>query len=312
MNLAMALQLLSTLQLPAHLKPGGFDHAAYYCQTGWLYVAHTANDSLDVIDCASDTYLRSIPNLGGVAGALANEERGLVFTSNRAENTVGIFSPANESDLTRVPVGLHPNGLAFDPGREILLAANVGDPEQAETFTLSVVDVDRREMIHSISVPGRTRWAIFDPWSDAYYINIARPALILVVPGRNPSHVAASWPLPVSGPHGLDLDDRFRRLYCACDGRTLLVVDLENGAIQGQSALSGSPDVLFFNSALRHLYVASGQPGCIDVFDMNHMALIETVATGRGAHTLGFDSDRNKVYAFLPQSHSALAFQDTG
>ena len=308
----MALNLLSTLPLPAHLKPGGFDHAAYYCHTGWLYVAHTANDALDVIDCAHDTYLRSIPNLGGVAGALANEERGLVFTSNRGEDTVGIFAPERESALAKVTVGQHPNGLAFDPGREILIAANVGEPEQPESCTLSVVDVDRREMIHAISAPGRTRWAIFDPWTDAYYINIVRPALILVVAGSNPSHVSASWQVPVSGPHGLDLDDRYRRLYCACDGRSLLAVDIETGAVQGQLALSGSPDVVFFNNALRHLYVASGDPGCIDVFDMDRMELIETVPTALGAHTLGFDSDRNKVYAFLPHTHSALVFEDRG
>jgi len=65
----MALKHLGYVELPAHAKPGGFDHAAIHRRTSRIYVAHTANDSLDVIDGASDSYLRSIPNLAEVAGA---------------------------------------------------------------------------------------------------------------------------------------------------------------------------------------------------------------------------------------------------
>ena|ERR1700681_3662510 len=88
----MSLELLGHVELPRNLKPGGFDHAAVHCGSGRLYVAHTANDALDVVDCVHNRYLHSIPNLTGVAGALVSDERNLVFTSNRGENTVGIFS----------------------------------------------------------------------------------------------------------------------------------------------------------------------------------------------------------------------------
>jgi DNA-binding beta-propeller fold protein YncE len=47
-----------------------------------LYVAHTANDALDVIDGATQTYVRSIPGLTGVAGALVSEEHDLVFVQS--------------------------------------------------------------------------------------------------------------------------------------------------------------------------------------------------------------------------------------
>jgi len=80
-------------------------------------VAHTINDALDVIDCANDCYHHSILNLIGVAGALVSDERNLVFTSNRGENTVGIFSPDDEASLVKVSVGVRPNGLSYDPIR---------------------------------------------------------------------------------------------------------------------------------------------------------------------------------------------------
>jgi YVTN family beta-propeller protein len=306
----MGLQFLHFIPLPEHVKPGGFDHAAIHRASNRLYVAHTINDALEVIDCAADQYLHAIPELAGVAGALVSDERNLVFTSNRGENTVGVLSPGNEQNLVKIPVGICPNGLAFDPQRGLLLAANVGNPDIPGPFTLSVVDVQRREMIHSIPVPGRTRWAIFDDQADAFYVNIADPAKIVIVDAAYPDRVARALPIPAAGPHGLNLDAENRRLFCACDAGKLLVIDLVTDSVQGEAGLSGAPDVIFYNPALHHLYAAVGDPGVIDVFDTLTLTRLETVATEKGAHTIAFDAQRNKVYAFLPQTHRSQVFAD--
>src|SRR5207344_44517 len=100
----------------------------------------TANDAVDVIDCAANTSVRSIPDLTGVAGALVSEEHDLVFTSNRGEDTIGIVSPERDEVLAKVGVGVRPNGLAYDPQRRVLLVANVGDPSRPGSFTVSIVD----------------------------------------------------------------------------------------------------------------------------------------------------------------------------
>lgn len=42
------------------------------------------------------------------------------------------------------------------------------------------------------------------------------------------------------------------------------------------------------------------------------MRRLETLATERGAHTLAFDAERNKVYAFLPQTHRAAVYVEKG
>jgi hypothetical protein len=38
-----------------------------------LYVAHTTNDALDIIDCVQDRCLYSIENLTGVPGTLVSD-----------------------------------------------------------------------------------------------------------------------------------------------------------------------------------------------------------------------------------------------
>src|SRR5215467_137879 len=121
----MTLKLQGSIDLPAHQHAGGFDHAAVHYRSSRLYVAHTSNDAIDVIDCAADQFLFSIPNLTGVAGALVSQPDGLVFTSNRGENTIGIFKVNDEQNIHKVQVGIRPNGLAFDSRHGSLLAANV-------------------------------------------------------------------------------------------------------------------------------------------------------------------------------------------
>ena len=307
----MALRLVGHVELPAHATAAGFDHGDVHQGTARLYVAHTANDALDVIDCATDRYLHSIPNLTGVAGALASDQRNLIFASNRGENTVGIFSPGDEKGLVKVGVGVHPNGLAYDPGRNLLVVAHAGDPAIAGSFTVSVIDVDRKARIADFPVPGRTRWTVFDPNTSLFYINISDPAVIVVIAAAQPDRVANVIPVPVAGPHGLDIDLLDKRLFCSCDSKKLVVLATD-GRVLDTLDISGVPDVVFFNAALHHLYVAIGDPGVIDVFDTASLKRIQTVATERGAKTLGFDRQRNKVYAFLPQSHRAAVYLDDG
>jgi DNA-binding beta-propeller fold protein YncE len=308
----MILEQTGEVKLPVHDKPGGFDHAAVHGPQGRLYVAHTANDAVDMINCATNLYLGSIPGLGGVAGALVSEEHDLVFTSNRAENTVGMFSPSQEEALIKVKVGLRPNGLAYDASRRLLLAANVGDPARPGFFTVSAVDVSTRAMIADVPVSGRTRWVVFDPESGCFYVNIADPPQIAVIEATKPSVVARTLSVPATGPHGLDLDAATSRLFCACDGKTLVVLDARAGAVLAQAELAGVPDVIFFNRERRHLYVAIGEPGLIEVFETDQMRRLETVRTEAGAHTLGFDPTRSAVYAFLPKTHRALVYADRG
>jgi DNA-binding beta-propeller fold protein YncE len=305
----MALQHVGFVDLPPSVKAGGFDHAAVDESTGRVYVAHTANDAVDVFDVSARRYVRSIPDLPAVAGALVAAPD-LVFTSNRGENTVGLATTADGARVEKIPVGIRPNGLAYDPQRARLLVAHVGDPAVADSFTVSVIDVRGRKRIADLAVPGRTRWAIYDPGGDAFHVNIADPPQIIVVESADPVRIRRVVAIPHGGPHGLDVDVKRRRLFCACDAGVLVAVDADSGKVVESHAISGVPDVVFFNAALDHLYVAIGEPGVIEVFETAAMVRRETVKTEAGAHTLSFDARRNIVCAFLPATHRAAVYED--
>jgi DNA-binding beta-propeller fold protein YncE len=305
----MALQPLGFIDLPAHTGSGGFDHAAVHAPTGRIYVAHTANDAVDVIDIETRRHVASIGGLGAVAGALVVESPELVITSNRGENTVGIFAPTDHPTVAKIDVGVRPNGLAYDPRRGRLLVAHVGDPAIPGSCTVSLVDVQARKRIADLAVAGRTRWAVYDAGSDAFHVNIADPPQVVVIDAGRAT-VRRTVSISVPGPHGLDLDVARRRLYCTCDARRVLEVDADSGAILEQASIPGGPDVVFFNAERSRLYVAIGDPGVIEVFGTAPFTHQQTVETEMGAHTLSFDAARNLVCAFLPESHRAAVYHD--
>ena len=307
----MALRFLGYIKLPESRGAGGFDHADVHSLTDRLYVAHTGNDEIDVIDVAQDRYIESMPGFTAVAGALVSEARGLVFTSNRGENTVSVFAPNAEQNTFKISVGVKPNGLAFDPVRGTLIAANVGDPSIPDSYSVSVVDLVRRERIAEVKTPGRTRWAIYDAAHEMFFVNIASPSRIVAIDARDPTKIFKEYEVPAAGPHGLELDPATGRLLCACDAGVLVAIDAASGSALGDVHLSGAPDVIFLHPQLGRLYVAIGDPGVIDVIDIGAMHREEVVSTETGAHTLALDRKRNKVYAFLPKSHRAEVFVDT-
>jgi hypothetical protein len=153
---------------------------------------------------------------------------------------------------------------------------------------------------------------MFDPRQEVFFVNIVEPAQIVVIEARRPTQIARVYDVPAAGPHGLDLDVAQGRLFCACDAGKLVCLEAHSGRVLDERELSGVPDELFFNARLAHLYVAVGDPAVIDVFDSSALERIETLATEQGAYTIAVDSDRNKVYAFLPQTHRAAVYVDMG
>jgi YVTN family beta-propeller protein len=241
------------------------------------------------IDCAQDRYVESIPGFTAVAGALVSKARGLVFTTNRGENSVSVFTPGGERNAFKIGVGIKPNGVAFDSARGLLIVANVGDPAISDSYTASVVDLERRERIAEIKVPGRTRWAVYNPALETFFINIASPAQIVAIDARDPTRVSKEYEVPAEGPHGLELDAAAGRLLCACDAGILFGIDAASGRFLSEVRLSGAPDVVFLNPRSGRLYVAIGDPGVIDVIDITAMRREEVVPTEAGAHTLALD-----------------------
>jgi DNA-binding beta-propeller fold protein YncE len=271
-----------------------------------MYVAHTGADRIDVLDCASGSYLHALPDLPGVAGVLVNEEHDRLFSSDRGAARVSVFRCSDESLLGQAAVGPHPNGLAFDRVRRRLYSFNLGEP-LGEGCTASVVDLDPMSVIDELPLPGRPRWAVYDEERDVVYANIKEPAQIVVIDCERLT-VARAIVIPSEGPHGLWLNSG--RLFCAADGGALTVVDRDSGQLVANLPLPGIPDVVMHDRDLHRIYVAIGEPGVVCSFDSERLEQVETVTTQQGAHTTGWDPVDQRLYVFCPGSSGAMVYEE--
>jgi len=291
------------------IPPGakqGFDHADVYRSARRMYVAHTGADRIDVLDCQRQTYLRSLPELPGVAGVLIDEGHDLLFTSDRGAARVSVFRCSDERLLGRVEVGPHPNGLAYDRSRRHLYAFNLGEP-LGENCSASVVDLGSMRVIADVPLPGRPRWAVYDEGRDCVYANIREPAQIVLIDAER-SEIVEVFEVPSEGPHGLALLGD--RLFCAADGAALVVLDANSGELVESLSLPGVPDVVMHDAGLQRLYVAIGEPGVVCSFETERLEHLETIETEAGAHTTGWDADGRRLYVFCPGSGGAAVFEE--
>src|SRR4029077_553280 len=282
----------------------GFDHADTYLDPAGsrLFVANTGGDRVDVLDCMSGTYLRSIAGLPGVAGVLIDSENDLLFTSDRAAARVSILRASDEGKLGEVIVGPRPNGLAFDPDSRNLYSFNLGEPA-GSNCTASVVSVDARRVVATIPLPGRPRWAVYDVEARCVYANISDPAVIVVIDADSLA-ISRSISVPAIGPHGLALvgGRGESSLWCAADGGELVILEPESGALRASLPLPGVPDVVMYDHGLGRAYVAVGSPGSVTVFDTRRRRELETIVTEEGAHTIGWDPVTHRLFVFQPAS----------
>src|SRR5262249_12385041 len=253
-------------------------------------------------------FLRSIPDLPAVAGVLVDTAGDLLVTSDRTAARVSVFRGSTEALLAPVGVGPRPNGLALDVPRRDPFSFHLRHPP-GTGCTASVVSIDAREVVATIPLPGRPRWAVFDQEADRVYVNIQDPAVILGIDGGTLSETGRIV-VGSAGPHGLALIDG--RLFCAADGGRLVAIEAATGHTLASLPLPGVPDVIMYDLARRLLFVAVGSPGTVSSFDIDALVEREVIETDPGAHTIGWDPATGQLYVFAPRLGEALVYREVG
>jgi DNA-binding beta-propeller fold protein YncE len=292
--------------LPPHAT-GGFDHGDVHAATGRVFVAHTANDTVDVFDGDRLELLRSVDGCPEGSGVLCARGDGnaIVFAAARGAGKVLVLDPMSYAIKTEIGVGPKPNGLAWDDGRRQLFVADVED------YRARLLEPVDGTTVASTQLPGRPRWCVYDSARDRFLVNIGEPACVAALAGGDAA-LQAQIGVSAAGPHGLDFDPQAGRAFVACDAGTLVVIDLTRNCEVASLPIGGEPDAIWFNAQRQLLYVAIGEPGLIDVVDCDRMTLAERLTTEQGAHTTAFDVDRQRLYVFLPHSCRAAVYEEMG
>jgi DNA-binding beta-propeller fold protein YncE len=286
-----------------------FDHGDVHWATGRVFVAHTAANTVEIVDGRSDKHLMTVPGCSEGSGVLCAQEQGIVFAAARGAGKALIIEARSMRTLREMSVGPRPNGLAWDERRKHLLVADV---QENQALLLAPDDSSwdsswRTEQ--AVPLPGRPRWCVYDAPRSRFLVNIREPACVAILSAVSGEQIAV-WPVSAAGPHGLDLDTDGGRAFVACDAGMVVALDLEGGREVSQAPISGAPDAIWYNAQHERLYVAIEDPGVVDVINTQTMSLEEEIVTERGAHTTAFDPDHQRLYVFLPATCRVAVYDE--
>jgi len=295
------LKHLGDVPLPSHAS-GGFDHADVHLESGRVFVAHTANGTVEVIDGEKLRHENTIEGCPEASGVLCAQKEGLVFAAARGTGKILTIDAKSQRLLHESQAGTKPNGLAWDSKRKRLLVADVSD-ENARLLNSS-----NGYVLSTRKLEGRPRWCVYDAAGDRFLINIRDPATVCVLKA-DALEQTASIPVKTHGPHGLAIDET-GHAYVACDGEKLVVLDLTGRSEQKGIPIAGAPDVILYNMKRQVVYCAAGDPGIIEVIDIRSNKIVERLETEAGAHTFAFDQIKQRMYTLLPKSCLAGVYEE--
>jgi hypothetical protein len=298
----MSLKALGTIDIPG-AAGSEFDHGIFDSKSRRVFIAHTKQSTIEVIDHDAGRHTATLPGFPGAAGAVADD--GEILVTNRGSASIAWLDSGTLKTKSVFDSGTRPNGAAIVKRLALGIAACIGD--EKETPSLQVFRLNDGQRT-KLDLPGRPRWCVTDAAAERLFLCIREPSMILVasLPDLRP---VAQWRLPCGGAHGLDIDHARGRLYAACDAGDLVEVDSNSGAVTNVWPISGVPDVTFFNPATGLVHVAIGEPGLVETVDPRTGRGMQTV-TSAGAHTTVLVPP-DRLYVISPAHGGVLVLSDT-
>ena len=268
---------------------GGWDYLAVDTARNRLYVSH--GTQVEVVDAARDSVIGVIPNTPGVHGIALAYELGRGYVSSGRDSSVTIFDLGTLAVLQRVNVGgRNPDAIGYDSWSKRVFTFNGGSANS------SVLDATSGALVGTLPLSGKPEFWVSDG-KGHMYVNIEDKATLVEFDPKSLKQLA-EWPLPgCQDPTGLGFDAKRERLFPVCGNGAMLVVDARNGTVLATLPIGQGVDGGGFDQGLGFAFASAGE-GKLSIVGESHgkYAVLQEVATARGARTMTVDPKTHRVY----------------
>lgn len=268
---------------------GGWDYLTADSDARRLYISRGTH--VMVIDADSGKSVGDIPDTNGVHGIALAPELGRGFTSNGREGMVSIFDIKTLATSNKVKVGEGPDAILYDPATKRVFTFNGRSQDS------TAIDGASGKVLGTIKLDGRPEFAASDAQGEIF-VNIEDKSELVVI-DPNKLEVKSKWPLaPCTGPSGLSIDRKNRRLFVGCDNKMMAVVDADSGKVLATPAIGDGVDATDFDPGTGLAFASCGE-GVLTVVkeeSPDKFSAAENVSTQQGARTLALDSKTHNVF----------------
>ncbi len=282
---------------------GGWDYPSVDSAAHLLYLSRATH--VAIIDTVSGKTVGDIADTPGVHGiALAADlKRG--YISAGITNRVKVFDLRTRKGIADIAVGAKPDAILYDPHTHRVVAFN-GRSDNA-----SVIDTGTNTVMETIALGGEPEFARSDE-AGHVYVNLVDKNELAVI-DMAALKVTASWPLPgCDAPTGLALDAAHARSFSVCSNAAMTILDAQSGRAIATLPIGHGVDGAQFDPDSQNAFSSNGD-GTLTVVhesDPEHFAVIQTLATAKGARTMALDPATHRLY--LPTASFGPVAQGPG
>ena len=295
-----ALQLSRTIVLSG--VSGKFDHLAIDAAGERLFIAAAGNHSVEVIDLKTDKVDQSIAGMGKPHGLAWVAATGSLYV---ADGSLGELRVYHGSPLTlagKIKLSDDADDMVYDAADRLLFVGH-GGSDAANPAKIAVVNTAFFSLVANLTVATHPEALDIDPQGKRVFANIAGSNEVAVIDTAS-RRLTARWKLTKAAENvALAFDGEHQLLYVACRRPgTLIALDAASGTEVASLPAAGAADDLFYDPALKRIYVISGA-GEVDVYQVDQAKTLHTLGvlhTAGGAKTALFIAAQNLLYVGVP------------
>ena len=281
---------------------GKFDHLAIDITGSRLFIAATGNHSVEVIDLKTNEVRQSIAGLGKPHGLAWVEATGSLYVADGALGELRVYKGTPLALAGKIKLSDDADDMVYDAANHLLFVGH-GGSDAANPAKIAVVDTQRFTLIANLSAATHPEALDIDPQSRRVFVNIAESNEVAVI-GTGTKAITSHWKLTRAADNvPLAFDGEHQLLYVACrTPGTLIALDAANGKEVASVASAGQADDLFYDAALRRLYLISGE-GEVDTYQVDEaktLLPLGTLHTAAGAKTALFVPAQGLLYVGVP------------
>lgn len=291
---AQPLRLESTIPLPN--VNGRIDHFSVDLAGKRLFVAALGNNTVEVVDIAAGKVVHTIRGLKEPQGLFYWPETNRLYAAQAVDGHVRVYNGKSFEQIHEYDLSGDADNVRFDPAaNEIFVGYGNG--------ALGVINSDLKARVGETMLDAHPESFQLEKQGPRIFVNVPDAGNVTVIDRRTRT-VTAKW--PVTGAKSnfpMALDEANHRLFLGCrKPAKLVVMDTSNGKEVTSVDITGDTDDLFYDAALKRIYV-SGGAGSITVLqqkDADHYEVAATIPTAPGARTSLFVPELKRLFVARP------------
>jgi DNA-binding beta-propeller fold protein YncE len=304
------LTLIHRYKLPASIK-GHFDHFAVDPQAKRLFGTAVEDKIVVVFDLSTGMMTEAIKGIDEPRAVLYRPDLSRLYISDGG-GALRIFDSRTFRPINTLKLLVDADPIVYDASTKRLFVVNGGAKAKHTYSNITALDTTAGVQIGDIQLEGIEIEGMAIEKSGPRLFAHNRDKNQIDIFDRQKLTKIATWPVTKSqGNTVIALDESTHRMFVACRGGQLVVLDTNTGKELQTLPIGEGTDDIDFDPATKRIYVASGGgKGSVDVYkedDADHYGSLGRFVSAPGAATARLVPELGEYVVLAPAQKNQRA-----